>query len=569
MSTEPTLLFFSIFAPLVVAVTLFFFGRSLGRRSVNFFAALGFLVPAAVSIYLWTQFGGAEKGLGGYAFPGQWDTGLMDSLGISLLLGLNGVSLPLYALAGIVGLAAGLHAMRSEKVENQYQYLGLLLVMQGGLMGTFASVDIFFFYFFHELALIPTFIMISRWGGPARKSAAMEMTVYLTLGAMLSLLGLIALYGSTGWDTTIGFNLIALKEYVAFTPIADVIQHNIFALLLFGFGILVSLFPFHSWAPRGYAEAPTANAMLHAGVLKKFGLYGLVQVALPLLPQGGLGWNDWIVWLALGNVVIIGLVTMAQRDLKYMIGYASVMHMGYIFLGVATLSVAGIGGAVMLMFGHGLSVALLFALGHSIRQRTGTYDMRAMGGLGPKAPVLAGLFVAATMASIGLPGFANFWGEFTIFISLWENHTWAIAPAVLGIVISAIYGLRAVAWIFYGEPSESFAARIRASEAEGGIRDIGWCERLPVILLFAALMAVGILPKLVSNDIDSAVRSEVTYQTTSQQLNLPELDTNLVLELLESVQAGASAPASAPSSAPVATPAPASSVSPAASAPQR
>lgn len=538
MQTEPTLLFFSIFAPLVVAVTLFFFGRSLSQRSVHAFALVGFLVPVAIAIYLWTQFSGAEKGIGGYAFLGQWDTGLRETLGISLLLGLNGISLPLFALAGIVGLAAGLHAMRSEQVEQQYQYLALLLVMLGGLMGTFASVDIFFFYFFHELALIPTFIMIARWGGPARKSAAMEMTVYLTLGAMISLLGLIALYGTSSWDTSIGFNLIALKQYVAMTPIGEVLQHNIFALLLFGFGILVSLFPFHSWAPRGYAEAPTANAMLHAGVLKKFGLYGLVQVALPLLPQGGIGWNSWIVWLALGNVVIIGLVTMAQRDLKYMIGYASVMHMGYIFLGIATLSVAGVGGAVMLMFAHGLSVALLFALSHSIYKRTGTYDMQAMGGLGPKAPVLAGLFVAATMASIGLPGFANFWGEFTIFIALWQNHAWAMAPAVLGIVISAIYGLRAVARIFYGEPTEAFAARLKTEGAN--IRDIGWCERVPVVLLFIALVGVGVLPRLISDDVNIGVRTEAVYQMGPQLLGL---------ESLADTEASASFPAGTTSAA--------------------
>lgn len=515
MHTEPTLLFFSIFAPLVVALTLFFFGKSLGRRSVHFFALLGFLIPAVIAVYLWANFGCVEKGAGGYAFLGQWDTGLREGLGISLLLGLNGISMPLYALAGIVGLAAGLHAIRSEQVEQQYQYLSLLLVMLGGLMGTFASVDIFFFYFFHELALIPTFIMIARWGGPSRKSAAMEMTVYLTLGAMLTLLGLIALYGSAGWNAEIGFNLIALQQYVASMPISDVLQHNVFALLLFGFGILVSLFPFHSWAPRGYAEAPIANAMLHAGVLKKFGLYGLVQVALPLLPQGGIGWNAWIVWLALGNVVVIGFVTMAQRDLKYMVGYASVMHMGYIFLGIATLSVAGIGGAVLLMFGHGLSVALLFSLSHSIYKRTGTYNMLEMGGLGPKAPVLAGFFVAATMASIGLPGFANFWGEFTIFIALWQNHAWAIAPAVLGIVISAIYGLRAVARVFYGEPTEAFAKRLQTTP----VKDIGWCERLPVVLLFIALVAVGVLPKLISNGIDQSVRAQAVYQVSPQLLS--------------------------------------------------
>lgn len=514
------LLLLSIFIPISAAIVLFF-GKALGNSGVRLIASIGFMLPAGIAVYLWSQFNGleAESLHFGYAFYGARNLGLYDNVGIALELGLNGISMPMYLLAGIVGLAAGIHAMYSQ-AERLHLYMALLLVMLAGLMGVFCSIDIFFFYFFHELALIPTFIMIGIWGGDGgrkgdgRRSAAMEMTIYLTLGAMLSLLGLIALYGQTGWDQASGFSLIGLRQYFMEHGMGELAASNIFALLLFGFGILVSLFPFHSWAPRGYANAPTANAMLHAGVLKKFGLYGLVQIAAPLLPHGAIVWNDWIVWLALGNIVLIGFVTIAQTDLKLMIGYSSVMHMGYVFLGIATLSVVGIGGAVMLMFAHGLSVALMFMLATAVFNRTGTYDMRAIGGLGPKAPVLAAFFVAASMASLGLPGFANFWGEFTVFIALWENHAWAVAPAVLGVVISAIYGLRAASAIFFGPQTDAFKASLGQRE----IGDITLAERAPATILLLALGVVGLWPMSISQSINDAVKADPVYRVAPAQL---------------------------------------------------
>lgn len=490
---SPLLLQLSIAAPLAAAVALFIFGRRTCSCSVRAAVVVGFLLPFVISVYLFFQFGDAARGAGGFAFMSDLPTGL-DRFGISLKLGLNGISAPLYLLAGIVGLAAGLYALYSN-AERLSLYVALLLVMHGGLMGVFASVDIFFFYFFHELALIPTFVMICIWGGHGRRAIALEMTIYLTLGALLSLVGLIAIYASCDFRS---FDLIQLREYLAVTPLSDVLQKNIFALLLFGFGILVSLFPFHSWAPRGYAAAPSSAAMLHAGVLKKFGLYGLIQIGAPLLPAGAIAWNDVLIWLALGNVLIIGIVTLSQCDLKQMIGYGSVMHMGYCFLGIASLSLIGLGGAVLLMFAHGLSVALLFLLATSIYRRTGTYDMFEMGGLGPKAPILAAFFVAATMATIGLPGFANFWGELSVFIALWEYHRCATVIAVSGIIISAIYGLRAVSRIFFGEPSPVF----RRSPSFHGVTDLTAGERIPAALLLLALFAVGIWPRFVSQPIN-------------------------------------------------------------------
>jgi NADH-quinone oxidoreductase subunit M len=502
MPANATLLQLAIATPLVAALAI---GLGLPKRLATRLAAVAFAVPALVALWLWSQF---PAGAGGaYEFVSNTSTGL-EGRGISLKLGLNGIALPMFVLAGVVGLAAGLYALRSG-AERLKIYLMLLLVMQGGLMGTFASIDVFFFYFFHELALIPTFIMVGIWGGRDRNYAAMNMTIYLTVGAMLSLAGLIAIYAKSGAES---FDLIALREELAANPLPVTAQKYIFGLLLFGFGTLVSLWPLHTWAPLGYGAAPSSAAMLHAGVLKKFGLYGLLQVALPLLPAGARAWvGPLAVVAALGNVLAIGLVTMAQRDLKQMIGYSSVMHMGYCFLGVATLSVAGAGGVVLLMVAHGLSVALLFMLATCIHHRTHTFDLGEMGGLSQKAPVLAAFFVAATLAGIGLPGFANFWGELAIFVSLWPFSRWITAVAVAGVVISAIYGLRAAARVFFGPPTERF----RQVAAQHPPVDLEWSERFPALILFAVLLFIGFWPRSISDAANRALAAKPAAPTAT------------------------------------------------------
>ncbi|HTJ77426.1 MAG TPA: NADH-quinone oxidoreductase subunit M [Rariglobus sp.] len=496
MNTLPVdLLLLSIATPLAVALVI-----SLGMplRLAKGFAAAAFAVPALVALFLWSRFA-CEPLHHTYAFYKVYNTGL-QGIGIHLALGLNGISLPLFVLAGVVGLAAGLYAIQSN-AERLKTYLVLLLVMQGGLMGVFASVDIFFFYFFHELALIPTFIMVGIWGGKDRSYAAMKMTIYLTVGAMLSLIGLIALYHQSGADS---FDLITLREAILAKGLSACVSKYIFGLLMFGFGILVSLWPFHTWAPLGYGAAPSSAAMLHAGVLKKFGLYGLVQIALPLLPLGVVEWARPLAMLAVvGNLLVIGFITIAQRDLKQMIGYSSVMHMGYAFLGIATFSVAGVGGVVLMMVAHGFSVALLFLLSTSIYHRTQTFDMMEMGGLAQKAPVMAALFVTATMASIGLPGLANFWGELTIFVAAWQFSHVLTVLAVTGVVISAIYGLRSAARVFFGPQTEAFAK----VAAEKPVTDLTCCEKLPALILVAALFFIGFWPRSISTPLNSAIEA--------------------------------------------------------------
>ncbi len=493
---DPTLLLPLAFAfPLICALGILITGRN--EDASKTLAWAGFTVPFLISIYTFLNF---KPGENGYAFLGDpINTGLAQ-FGIHFQMGLNGISMPLFLLAGVVGLAAGIAAIHSSLKRKSF-YLFLLLVMHSGLMGIFSSVDIFFFYFFHELALIPTFIMVGIWGSHERHVAAMEMTIYLTLGALISLLGIIGLYLAAGDGAS--FSMIDLKAYLAANPIEEGSQKIIYGLLLFGLGILVSLFPTYSWAPRGYGAAPTANAMLHAGVLKKFGIYGLIQVAAPMLPAGASAWSDGLVLLALCNVVLIGFVVMAQTDLRQMIGYGSVMHMGYCFLGLATLSVIGVGGAVMLMVAHGLSVALLFLLSTYVQKRTILMDMEQLGGLAARTPVLAACFVAATMAAIGLPGFGNFLGEFSIFNAMWIHSKWLVALAATGILISAIYGLRAVSRIFFGQASN----RLQEHWEKEPPKDLSLWERVPVFLLLGFMLLIGMKPLLISDGINDHVKS--------------------------------------------------------------
>ena len=488
----------AVAAPLLASVVLFLAKSTplVVRKSV---ALVGFALPCLIALALAGLFSEAKDAATGYAFFSECKWLGVESTGIWLKLGLNGISLPLFVMAAIVGLAAGMRAIWTKDAKMPTLYYATLLFIQTGLLGLFASIDIFGFYIFHEFALIPTFIAILIWGGYGKRTTAIMMDVYLTLGAMISLAGLVYFDVNT---PAVAFDFISLKNVVL--NLNAGMQTSIFALLLFGFGILVSLFPFHTWAPDTYSAAPTPVSMLHAGVLKKFGLYGLVQLGAAFLPLGLESWAKWILVLALGNILVIGLITMVQRDLKHMISYSSVMHMGPIFLGIAAFAfsggdVTGLGAAVMMMFAHGLSVALLFHLTQSVADRTGTLDMQKMGGLATRAPVLAAFFVAAMMASIGLPGFANFWGELSIFVSLASlKPFWLISLVIISIVISAIYGLRAVARVFYG-------AEALPAEQAAAVKDITPAERIPALLLFAALVAVGFVPSLVTDELNPAL----------------------------------------------------------------
>jgi NADH-quinone oxidoreductase subunit M len=429
---------------------------------------------------------------------------VLDEPQLALAVGLDGMSLVMVVLSSIVLLAA-LWMVDEKAAHARLHYAGSLLIGAGAI-GAFVSTDMLFFYAFHELALIPTFLLIglAGRGGHARR-AAWRITIYLGAGSMVLLVGLIALFHYTGGES---FAMADMLERASGDPIPQEIQGPIALLLLVGFGTLVSLVPFHSWAAPAYAAAPTPVAMLHAGVLKKFGLYGLLRLAIPMLPHGMREWVWLLLVLLILNILYMGFVTIAQKRLDTMLGTSSVMHMGYIFLGVAALSLAGDetttafaanpeagAGAILLMFAHGIGIALLFALADRVENRTGTLEFSALGGLGRSIPTLGFLFGLAAMASIGLPGLANFPGELLIFLGGFKDFEpgqglqplqWTTIAAVWGVVISAVYMLRAYRKVFMAGPED--AARLAPLTLE---------EKLPLVMLAATLVFVGFFPNLI------------------------------------------------------------------------
>src|SRR5581483_3221289 len=397
-----------ILCPLIAALLLCLVPRSF-VVVMRVVAIVATFISMVLAIIVFWRYDGAAMGLSGFRFEQQVDW--VKSLGISYHVGVDGLNVGLILMGAVVAFAAACCGweIRERDNERQKEFCILLLIMSGGILGAFASLDLFFFYFAHELALIPTFIMIGVWGrGPDKNYATFQITLYLSVGAFISLIGLIALYLQSGAKT---FDIVGLIAHVKQHPIPLRDQNFIFPLLLFGFGILISLWPFHTWAPLGYGSAPAPTAMLHAGVLKKFGLYGLIRIALPLLPEAAQSWTNVIAWLCLGNIFYCGLVAMRQKNLNWLIGYSSVAHMGFVFLGIASLSLIGITGAVLVMIAHGFLAALTFGLSGYLYQTTGTLEMDRMGGLLRKLPFLGTALIMAMFAGCGLPGFANFTGE--------------------------------------------------------------------------------------------------------------------------------------------------------------
>ena len=425
---------------------------------------------------------------------------------IHFAFGVDGLSLLMLLLATSVSVAAVWFAGKIENYERAFY--ACLLFISAGAIGAFASIDLFFFYAFHELALIPTFLLIGIWGTGNRSAAAWKITIYLTLGSFVLLIGLILLYQSVPAAART-FDIRELQAAITANPIAAPAQRHIYLLLLIGFGVLISLFPFHSWAPEAYAAAPAPAAMLHAGVLKKFGLYGLLRLAIPMLPDGAHYWMYLLVILLLGNIIYIGLVTIAQKQLDWMLGYSSVMHMGYIFLGIASANILGTTGAAALMFAHGLSIALLFAIAGQIRNRTATLLFDDLGGLARVMPFAGLAFGFATFAAIGLPGLANFASEIMIFFGAirngWEMqrfHIFQIATvlALWGVVISTVYMLRAYRSTFMGTMNERW----------GELADLGAGLRIPVALLIAGLIWFGFFPQTLVRMVTPTFRTYFT-----------------------------------------------------------
>ena len=410
-------------------------------------------------------------------------------------------------LLTVVVTFAAIYGMRTAQPDEARSWSVSTLLISAGATGAFISDHVFAFFAFHELALIPTFVMIGCYGRGERRTIAWRTTLYLGLASMVLLAGLVLLCVEMNAMT---FSAIAAKAYMGKLPESACL---ISGLLLLGFGTLVSLFPFHSWAAPAYASAPTPVAMLHAGVLKKFGLYGLFLIAYIFGPSVGklFGcWNNLLLLLLLGNVLWVGYVAVSRTRLDDLLGNSSVMHMGYLFLAFACYVASGgenmlaFKGAALLMVAHGLSIAMLFLLTGQIESQTRTLEINSLGGLARKLPLLGFLFGLAGMASIGLPLLANFAGELSIFISCFQGWSpgeatgccsWlgglgpvqvTVVIALWGLVISAVYMLRAFRNVFEGEVS---SASDRATK-------LSCADIISAALLGFLLLLLGVAPSL-------------------------------------------------------------------------
>jgi NADH-quinone oxidoreductase subunit M len=493
--------------PLVTALVLAFVPRNF-RVVMRAGAIFATLLSAVLAVLMFAQFNTSKPG---YQFAQVMPWVTAAGININYHVGVDGINVGLVLMAAIIGFAAA--CVSWEIKEREKEFYILLLVMTGGIIGAFASLDLFLFYFFHELALVPTFIMIGVWGrGPQKAYAAFQITLYLSLGALIALAGLIALYVQPGAGT---FDIPALTQHFHEHPLATNVQNLIFPLLLFGFGVLVSLWPFHSWAPLGYGSAPSPTAMLHAGVLKKFGLYALIRIALPMLPEAAQNWMPVVAWLSLGNLLYCGWVAMRQRDFSWLVGYSSVAHMGFVFLGIASLNVIGVTGAVLVMIAHGFLAALTFGLSGYIYQQTGTLQIDQLGGLLRRLPFIGTALMMAAFAGCGLPGFANFAGEITVFFGAWKAFRTVTVIACWGaLIIGAVYMLRAIRSMLQGPLPEKWNAVADAPHL--------W-RKAPFLVLLATLLVFGFAPRLLTEKIKPGVDG-VLVRTPAQETakgNLP------------------------------------------------
>ncbi|MCP5521819.1 MAG: NADH-quinone oxidoreductase subunit M [Verrucomicrobiales bacterium] len=483
---------FIILCPLVAALLIAVLPRNL-RVLFRVLAVTATALSLAGALTVFFSFQTGSDGLQFEEYH-PW----IELLGAGYHLGVDGLNVGLVLLATVVAFAAACLAWEVTHREKEF-YL-LLLLMTGGVIGAFAAFDMLLFFVFHELALIPTFLMIGIWGrGPDRDYAAFKLTLYLMVGSLLVLLGLIGLHAAGGFRS---LDMVDLQAHLAIDPAPVAWQRTLFGLLLAGFGMLVALWPFHTWAPTGYAAAPTPTAMLHAGVLKKFGLYGLIRVALPMLPEGARTWLPVLAVLCLGNILYSGLVAIRQRDLNLLIGNSSVAHVGFAFLGIASLNVLGVTGAVLVMVAHGFLAALLFGLNGWLHQRFGSTEMDRFGGLLVALPFAGTLLAMAMLAGCGLPGFAGFPGEALVLFGAWQySRVLTVLAAWGALILAAVYMLRAIRTVLHGPLPEKL--RGIAADVQNP-----W-QRLPYALLLAGLVYFGVWPRALVDKVQPAAAEVV------------------------------------------------------------
>jgi NADH-quinone oxidoreductase subunit M len=468
-----------------VILTLIIPGRNeTAIKAVNAVAGLATLILA---ILVWREYDTTRAG-----YQLMEDHEWVPSMGIRYTVAVDGFSVVLTLLNSIVFFTGVLTMWNLEKRVKEYFAFMSLLVF--GVFGVFLSLDIFSFFFFYEVAVLPMYPLIAVWGSTRKEYSAMKLTLFLLAGSALLFPGLIALHvesGGTSWSVV---------ELAARGTFSTDFQIWVYPFIYVGFGVLAGMWPFHSWSPTGHVAAPTAVSMLHAGVLMKLGAFGILRIGVTLLPAGAAYWAPTFASLATVGIVYGAFVAMRQTDFKYVIGFSSVSHMGIVLLGINTFLITdgaivdGLNGAVFQMFAHGVMTALFFSSVGFIYDQTHDRDIRHFGGLVGQLPVAATFFIIAGLCGMGVPGFASFWAELLVFIDAVRVFPLLGVLAIAGLVFTAAYMLRVLGHAMFGPKNPKWE----------NLREPNAWEIVPRALLISVLLLFGFYPSLMLDMISSA-----------------------------------------------------------------
>jgi NADH-quinone oxidoreductase subunit M len=451
------------------------------KQEIKWVSAVFSGITLALSLVLFFTY---DQSRGGLQFVERliW----VESMGITYFNAADGFNLPNLLLTGIVFFTGVLTMWEMQTRVKEFYALYFLMV--SGVFGLFMSMDLFFIFVWFDVSLFPMYLLIAVWGTTRKEYGAMKLTLYLLAGSALILPAIVFLFVKSGLNS---FDIVALMEPGTFT--ADQ-QKFAFIFLFLGFGILAAVWPFHTWSPIGHVAAPHAVSMVHAGVLMKIGAFGVLRVAIFLCPQGWQYWSPLMATLAVIGIVYGALVGLRQTDLKYVIGYSSVSHMGIVGLGLSLVTADGLNGAVFQMFAHGVMTALFFSSVGYIYDKTHTKMIGELGGISRIMPVASTYFIVAAMASMGVPCLASFWGELVVFISAFKVYPVRGAAAIAALVISALFMLRVVQKTFYGPKNAQYEK----------LPDVSFGLGVPRMILVAVLVFFGLFPSLLFDLIETA-----------------------------------------------------------------
>jgi NADH-quinone oxidoreductase subunit M len=461
-------------------------------RTIRWLGVLFTGIALALSVAIAIGFHYGTPGLQ-YQLNVQW----ISSIGVNYHVGIDGISLPLYLLTFLLSFLCAIYTLRYVPDPGRTKaFLAMILLLETGMAGTFISFDLILFFVFWEMVLVPMYFLIGIWGSSNKEYASIKFFLYTLFGSVFMLLGFLAMYFKSPAPHT--FDMVALQAYGAAGGFSHTFQLIVFGAIALGFAVKVPMWPFHTWLPDAHTEAPTIGSVLLAGVMLKMGAYGFIRIALPMLPQGARAYAPWIGLLAAIAIVYAALACLAQKDLKRLIAFSSVGHMGFVMLGIATLTTIGIQAAIFGMVAHGLITGMLFFCVGSIYDRYHTRQISDIGGgLMEGLPKMGGIFAFVAIASLGLPGLAGFWGEVMALLSSFNPAAGLSTPLFrsfmiaggVGTVLTAGYFL----WMLQRVDMGVMPDRWRDKE----LRDILAVEWVSWVPLLVGILALGLFPRLI------------------------------------------------------------------------